>query len=137
LIATKLPTQDVGARLGRMSREENQFALQPSTFKLWLKTGGAWVFQGVFKGFRIQGPYSAAAAYLANDIVSQDGSSYVALVDNRASRWQTLPSGRCSPRKAIQASRGRGARLGPMARMGRTGATAMMARGMPQHPFRR
>jgi hypothetical protein len=62
--------------------EENQFALQPSTFKLWLKTGGAWVFQGIFKGFRIQGPYSATAAYLANDIVSQDGSSYVALVDN-------------------------------------------------------
>jgi hypothetical protein len=62
--------------------EENQFALLPSTFKLWLKTGGAWVFQGIFKGFRIQGPYSATAAYLANDIVSQDGSSYVALVDN-------------------------------------------------------
>ena len=62
--------------------EENQYALQPSTFKLWLKTGGQWVFQGIFKGFNIRGPYSATTAYLANDIISQDGSSYVALVDN-------------------------------------------------------
>src|SRR5215470_6893467 len=62
--------------------EENQYALQPSTFKLWLKTGGQWVFQGIFKGFRVRGPYSSTAAYLANDIISQDGASYVALVDN-------------------------------------------------------
>src|SRR5215470_12994269 len=62
--------------------EEGQFAIQPSTFKLWLKTGGQWVFQGVFKGVQIRGPYSATAAYFANDIVSQDGSSYVARVDN-------------------------------------------------------
>jgi hypothetical protein len=62
--------------------EENQFAIQPSTFRLWLKTGGAWVFQGIFKGFSVRGPYSSTAAYFANDIVSQDGSSYVALLDN-------------------------------------------------------
>jgi hypothetical protein len=62
--------------------EENQYALQPSTFRLWLKTGGQWVFQGIFKGFRVRGPYSPTAAYLTNDIVSQDGASYVALADN-------------------------------------------------------
>jgi hypothetical protein len=59
--------------------EEGQFAIQPNTFKLWLKTGGQWVFQGIFKGVQIRGPYSATAAYFANDIVSQDGASYVAL----------------------------------------------------------
>src|SRR5215475_5332767 len=62
--------------------EENQFAIQPSTFKIWLKTGGQWVFQGIFKGFQVRGPYSATAAYVVNDVVSQDGASYVALVDN-------------------------------------------------------
>jgi len=59
--------------------EENQFALQPSTFKLWLKTGGAWVFQGIFKGFNIRGAWDAKIAYDVNDVVSQDGSSYVAI----------------------------------------------------------
>src|SRR5262249_36971436 len=53
-----------------------------STFKIWLKTGGLWVFQGIFKGVQIRGPYSATAAYVVNDVVSQDGASYVVLVDN-------------------------------------------------------
>ena len=41
--------------------EEGQFAIQPSTFKIWLKTGGQWVFQGIFKGFQVRGPYSCRA----------------------------------------------------------------------------
>jgi hypothetical protein len=58
---------------------ENQFAFQASTGKLWLKTGGAWVFQGVFKGFNITGAYNPATAYNINDVLSSAGSSYVVI----------------------------------------------------------
>ncbi|MGY3605657.1 MULTISPECIES: hypothetical protein [unclassified Bradyrhizobium] len=76
--------------------EENQFALQPDTGKLWLKTGGVWVFQGIYKGFSIKGPWSAATAYQVGDVVSLDGSSYVALAAStnqtppNATYWQVL-----------------------------------------------
>jgi hypothetical protein len=56
---------------------ENQFAFQASTGKLWLKTGGAWAFQGIYKGFNIRGAYDNAAAYALGDVVASAGSSYV------------------------------------------------------------
>jgi hypothetical protein len=56
---------------------EDQFAFQASTKRLWLKTGGAWVFQGVYKGFNIRGAYNNAATYALGDVVSSGGSSYV------------------------------------------------------------
>jgi hypothetical protein len=59
--------------------EEDQFAIQPSTFKLWLKTGGAWTLQGIFKGFNVTGPYNPATAYNVNDILSSGGSSYIVI----------------------------------------------------------
>ncbi|RZN21126.1 hypothetical protein [Bradyrhizobium sp. Leo121] len=76
--------------------EEDQFALQVSTGKLWLKTGGVWVFQGVYKGFSIKGPWSAATAYQVGDVVSLAGTSYVALLANtnqtppNATYWDVL-----------------------------------------------
>ncbi|MGX9430286.1 hypothetical protein [Bradyrhizobium sp. LeoA1S1] len=76
--------------------DENQFALQPDTGKLWLKTGGVWVFQGIYKGFSIRGPWSAATAYQVGDVVSLSGSSYVALAPStnqsppNATYWQVL-----------------------------------------------
>jgi hypothetical protein len=76
--------------------EENQFAIQPSAFKLWLKTAGAWVFQGIYKGFNVRGPWDAVTNFGVNDVVSQDGSSYVAIAPNtnqvppNAAFWMVL-----------------------------------------------
>jgi hypothetical protein len=76
--------------------DENQFALQPDTGKLWLKTGGVWVFQGIYKGFSIKGAWSSAAAYVVGDVVSLAGSSYVALAPStnqtppNLTYWQVL-----------------------------------------------
>jgi hypothetical protein len=56
---------------------EDQFALQASTGKLWLKSGGEWVFQGVYKGFNIHGAYDSGVTYSVGDVVSFAGSSYV------------------------------------------------------------
>ncbi len=55
--------------------EENQFGIQPSTFKLWLKTGGAWVFQGLYKGLRVRGEWNAVDTFEPNDVISHGGSS--------------------------------------------------------------
>jgi hypothetical protein len=96
--------------------EENQYALQPSTFRLWLKIGGQWVFQGIFKGFRVRGPYSSTAAYLTNDIVSQDGASYVALVDNTGQPVTTAAAW------ALFAAKGDQGEQGPQGNPGANGA---------------
>ena len=71
--------------------EENQFGIQPSTFKLWLKTGGAWVFEGLYKGLNVRGAWDATATYAANDIVSRNGSSYVATAPNANSPPESSP----------------------------------------------
>src|SRR3569833_17322 len=56
---------------------ENQFAFQASTGKLWRKTSGLWVFQGIYKGFNIRGAYDNAATYALGDVVASAGASYV------------------------------------------------------------
>jgi hypothetical protein len=77
---------------------DNQFAFQPSTSKLWLKTGGSWVLQGIFKGFNIHGAWSSITAYAVNDVVSLSGSSYVCILANtnqtppNATYWTLLAS---------------------------------------------
>ncbi|MGY3610454.1 MULTISPECIES: hypothetical protein [unclassified Bradyrhizobium] len=76
--------------------EEDQYAIQPGAYKFWLKTGGTWVFQGAYKGFRVTGPWSAATAYEIGDVVSLAGSSYVALAPStnqtppNPTDWQVL-----------------------------------------------
>ncbi|WP_225706129.1 hypothetical protein [Bradyrhizobium cenepequi] len=76
--------------------EEDQFAFQASTKKLWLKTGGVWVFQGVYKGLNLRGQWDADADYDVGDAVSRDGSSFAALQPNtnqtppNAAYWQVL-----------------------------------------------
>lgn len=64
--------------------DENQFAFQASTKKLWLKTGGMWVYQGIYKGLNITGAYDNAHTYSVGDVVSSAGSSYV---------WSNVASG--------------------------------------------
>jgi len=76
--------------------EQDQFAIQPGTFKLWLKTGGLWVFQGIFKGFNLRGVWNGVDAFDVNDVVAKDGSSYVAVAPNtnqappNATYWMVL-----------------------------------------------
>ena len=76
--------------------EENQFGIQPSTFRLWLKTGGVWIFQGLYKGLRIRGEWNAADTFETNDVVSKDGSSYAGLTEStnqpppNAAYWMLL-----------------------------------------------
>ncbi|MGY3615931.1 pyocin knob domain-containing protein [Bradyrhizobium sp. USDA 10063] len=77
---------------------EDQFAFQASTKKLWLKTGGVWVFQGIYKGFNITGPYDNDRTYSVGDVASAGGSSYVWINETPASGhappnatyWQVL-----------------------------------------------
>ena len=72
--------------------EENQFAIQPSTFKLWLKTGGAWIFQGSYKGLNLRGVWDSAANYGSGDVVSRNGSAYVATATNTNTPPETSPT---------------------------------------------
>jgi hypothetical protein len=57
--------------------EEDQQAFQPTTGKLWVKTGGVWVYLGIYKGFNLRGAYDNAASYGVGDVVSVSGTTYV------------------------------------------------------------
>jgi hypothetical protein len=58
---------------------DNQFAFQPSTGKLWLKIDGAWVLQGVFAALNFKGAYDPATAYKVNDVLTFGGSAYIVI----------------------------------------------------------
>jgi hypothetical protein len=64
--------------------EESQYALKSNSggWKLWLKTGGVWVLQGAPAGLTYRGEWSGATAYVVNDRVSLNGSSYLAKLSN-------------------------------------------------------
>ncbi|MCA6107717.1 hypothetical protein [Bradyrhizobium cenepequi] len=78
--------------------EEDQYAIQPGAYKFWLKTGGVWVFQGVYRGFNPTGPYDNDRTYSIGDVASSGGTSYVWLHDEpgsghappNATYWQVL-----------------------------------------------
>lgn len=57
--------------------EEDQTAIQPATGKVWVMTGGVWIYHGVYKGFNLTGPYNGATVYSAGDLMTDAGSSYV------------------------------------------------------------
>ncbi|WP_050400354.1 hypothetical protein [Bradyrhizobium embrapense] len=56
---------------------DGQYALQPTTGKMWVHTGGAWSYLGVYKGFSFRGAYDNAAAYSVGDVQTTAGTSYV------------------------------------------------------------
>jgi hypothetical protein len=58
---------------------ENQSILKISTGQLWVMQDGAWVAAGTFKGFNFTGEWSSATAYNASDVVTDDGSGYIAI----------------------------------------------------------
>jgi hypothetical protein len=62
--------------------QDNQYALQATTGKLWQKTGGTWNFIGIQKGFGLPAPWNSSTAYLPFDVVSLAGTSYVCILAN-------------------------------------------------------
>ncbi|MDD1534549.1 MULTISPECIES: hypothetical protein [unclassified Bradyrhizobium] len=56
---------------------DGQYAFQPSTAKLWVKTAGAWSFVGTYKGFGTPAPYDNAHTYSLMEVATSGGSSYV------------------------------------------------------------
>ncbi|MHC2250803.1 hypothetical protein ACVILK_000495 [Bradyrhizobium embrapense] len=57
--------------------EDNQYALQPTTGKMWLKSGGDWTFLGIYRGLGVPAPYDNVKTYNLMDVATLGGSSYV------------------------------------------------------------
>lgn len=78
--------------------KEDQYALQSSSGKLWVKNGGAWVYLGIYKGLGLPLPWNGATAYNAFDVASVGGSSYVCILAHtnhappNATYWTPLAS---------------------------------------------
>ncbi|WP_454629507.1 hypothetical protein [Bradyrhizobium cenepequi] len=78
--------------------EDGQYAFQSSSGKLWNKTGGAWSFLGIYKGFGVPAPYDNAHIYNLFDVATSGGSSYVWINETpaaghappNATYWQVL-----------------------------------------------
>ncbi len=75
--------------------DNGQYAFQATTGKLWLKTSGIWTFIGVYKGVNPRGDWDGVTAYAVNDVVSRNGSAYMATASNTNSappsaNWMTL-----------------------------------------------
>ncbi|SEB99938.1 hypothetical protein [Bradyrhizobium erythrophlei] len=56
---------------------DGQYALQPSTGKMWFHAGGAWSYLGIYRGFNFRGVYDNAATYAVGDVQTTAGTSYV------------------------------------------------------------
>ncbi|ODM77808.1 pyocin knob domain-containing protein [Bradyrhizobium elkanii] len=56
---------------------DGQFALQPSTGKMWVHTAGAWFYLGIYRGLGTPAPYDNAKTYNLMDVATSGGSSYV------------------------------------------------------------
>ncbi|MET4170954.1 hypothetical protein ABIB99_002036 [Bradyrhizobium sp. LA6.1] len=80
--------------------EEGQTAIQPTTGKVWVMTGGVWVFLGIYKAFRPRGAYDNATTYYYGDVQTTSGTSYIYINETPsaghaapdATYWQVLAS---------------------------------------------
>jgi hypothetical protein len=76
--------------------EEDQYAIQAGSGKIWQRVGGAWVFVDALKGFGAMKPWDAVTTFVARDMVSSNGTSYVAIAPNtnqmppNATFWMVL-----------------------------------------------
>ncbi|TQF31714.1 hypothetical protein [Bradyrhizobium sp. UNPA324] len=57
--------------------EEDQTAIQPSTGKVWVMSGGVWTFLGIYRGFNLTGAYNGVTTYSVGDVQTTAGTSYV------------------------------------------------------------
>jgi len=58
--------------------DDGQYALQPSTGKLWVKEAGEWTFLGIYAALSIRGAYAADVTYSVNNVVTFNGKAYYA-----------------------------------------------------------
>lgn len=80
--------------------EEDQTAIQPTTGKVWVMSGGVWTFLGVYKAFNPRGAYDNAATYSYGDVQTTSGTSYIYInatpsaghAAPNATYWQVLAS---------------------------------------------
>ncbi|WP_050629324.1 hypothetical protein [Bradyrhizobium viridifuturi] len=56
---------------------DGQYALQPTTGKMWVHAAGVWTYLGIYKGFSFRGAYDNAAVYSVGDVQTTAGTSYV------------------------------------------------------------
>ncbi|MGX1353458.1 hypothetical protein AB7M49_007079 [Bradyrhizobium elkanii] len=56
---------------------DGQFALQPSTGKMWVHAAGVWSYLGIYRGLGTPAPYDNAKTYNLMDVATSGGSSYV------------------------------------------------------------
>jgi hypothetical protein len=76
--------------------DDEQYALQATTGKLWQKTGGTWNFIGIQRGFGLPAAWSSATAHVAFDVATLNGTSYVAIAPStnqsppNATYWTVL-----------------------------------------------
>ncbi|OKO67259.1 hypothetical protein AC628_39790 [Bradyrhizobium sp. NAS96.2] len=56
---------------------DGQYALQPTTGKMWVHATGVWTYLGIYKGFSFRGAYDNAATYSVGDVQTTAGTSYV------------------------------------------------------------
>lgn len=62
--------------------DDNQYALQATTGKIWEKVGGVWTFVATYKGFTLPTAWNSATAYNPFDVVTFEGTSYVCVAAN-------------------------------------------------------
>ena len=62
--------------------DNDQYALKATTGQIWQKECGVWTFVGTFKWFGTPAPWDSATAYVAFDVVSFEGTSYVCIEAN-------------------------------------------------------
>jgi hypothetical protein len=75
---------------------DGQYTINPLTGEQWIKTGGLWVSQGIFKAFGLPAPWSSSTAYTAFDVATLAGNSYICILANtnqtppNATYWTVL-----------------------------------------------
>lgn len=61
---------------------DGQYASQPTTGKTWVKSGGVWVYLGIYKAFQLKGAWDSGTDYAVGDVVALSGASYVCVLDH-------------------------------------------------------
>ncbi|WP_407122732.1 hypothetical protein [Bradyrhizobium sp. STM 3561] len=80
--------------------DDGQYAFQPTTGKMWVKSAGVWTYLGVYKAFQLTGAYDNARTYAYGDVQTTSGSSYIYINDTpsaghtapNTTYWQLLAS---------------------------------------------
>ncbi|MBB4391822.1 hypothetical protein [Bradyrhizobium sp. ERR14] len=116
--------------------EEDQTAIQPTTGKVWVKTGGVWTYLGIYRGFNFTGDYDNATVYAYGDVQTTSGSSYIYINETpsaghpapNTTYWQLLASKGDAGAAGVDGSNGATGATGP-AGAGATGQCKLVKSG--------